>query len=976
MKKLVLLVLALWGMVTSVGAQTDVSRYFLSNYGFDENFDYTAGQTFAVAQEILSIDGWTQGFSHNYTITGVYEFGFQGTFNGATVPSVGYDGEAGGGLVLSTGWETDFPYTQEVTLPAGTYTINVPTYNGCDVTEGTSLLAWIPDGGTTVSSSVASYTANDWTLDKISFTLTRATKGQIRIGFKAASYGSANSAKLVIDYVQIMGSNMTVDKTTLADDLETANSYYSSNGVGASDFKTLIDAAQTVYDDASATAYEILDAQYELETAVMTFRLANATEGSGTGLEVTSTNRYVPTGATSALMRAEFSGDDIIEQGVCWSTSHNPTVLDNRTTKYYNVNGNMYHPTGLTPATVYYLRPYVIDNSYNVAYGDEVKIVTLSTGTCKGTWNEGAPDDDANTRCRNAISNAISYVNEWTGVKGFTLSGNYGSSTQTADCSYGGYMRIGPNASYQATGTVLHETGHGVGVGTTTRWSSCSDTRASTSYGKWLGREANKMLQFLENKEGNSDCYFTGDGTHGWGNNATYDWFINGADKDKGSAIQYIGCSCLLYALFVDGLCPTTSYYNGVGGYTYNFDSEKKYYLMSKDSFCGLGDGLLYYSASTLKWQSYLSTGSVDDAAAWYMEYDPSTGCYKFKNASTSAYLTVSSNSAFQLMPDRTDVIIGNDPNGITTHGYWLTWYNSGNKSLAATTTGGTSAATFDYSDAATKQQWIIISEDELQDYVDAISAEEARWKDVTADVGFVNPNFDTESDFQTTNLSTGTTSHINCEGWTTTCTAEYGASAVFAVGSEYTLNGQNVPSVNANGEASGGMLGISQGWSIDSKYSQTVQLPAGTYRFGYAVYNKANTTAFTNHCGYQIGSGSIVYDNSVSSVEVGSWVERTMYSFTITETSDVTFYVGMQAANTTSTNNPFLFFDYVKLESCVLAGDVNGDGIVSLADLTSLVNVLSGDTEGYDLDAADVNGDGDIDINDVEALVDLLMGN
>ena len=60
----------------------------------------------------------------NYTITGVYEFGFKGTFNGGTVPEKGYDGEAGGGLALSTGWSENMAYYQTVTLPAGNYTIS------------------------------------------------------------------------------------------------------------------------------------------------------------------------------------------------------------------------------------------------------------------------------------------------------------------------------------------------------------------------------------------------------------------------------------------------------------------------------------------------------------------------------------------------------------------------------------------------------------------------------------------------------------------------------------------------------------------------------------------------------------------------------------------------------------------------------------------------------------------------------------
>lgn len=88
-------------------AQTDVSKYYLTNYGFDSDFNYPASGSANVAQEINDIPGWTPDLSADYTITGVYEFGFKGKYNGATVPATGYDGESGGGLALSTGWEQD-----------------------------------------------------------------------------------------------------------------------------------------------------------------------------------------------------------------------------------------------------------------------------------------------------------------------------------------------------------------------------------------------------------------------------------------------------------------------------------------------------------------------------------------------------------------------------------------------------------------------------------------------------------------------------------------------------------------------------------------------------------------------------------------------------------------------------------------------------------------------------------------------------
>ena len=144
MKKIFLTLFMFTMAFTWTAAQTDVTKFFLKNYSFDSNYNYTAGQTQTVAQEILEIPEWTQGFTVDYTITGIYEFGFKGTFNNGVVPSAGYDGEAGGGLALSTGWGQEFYYTQEVTLPAGIYVLSAPTYNGFTATGGTSRRMGIP----------------------------------------------------------------------------------------------------------------------------------------------------------------------------------------------------------------------------------------------------------------------------------------------------------------------------------------------------------------------------------------------------------------------------------------------------------------------------------------------------------------------------------------------------------------------------------------------------------------------------------------------------------------------------------------------------------------------------------------------------------------------------------------------------------------------------------------------------------------
>ena len=58
-----------------------------------------------------------------------------------------------------------------------------------------------------------------------------------------------------------------------------------------------------------------------------------------------------------------------------------------------------------------------------------------------------------------------------------------------------------------------------------------------------------------------------------------------------------------------------------------------------------------------------------------------------------------------------------------------------------------------------------------------------------------------------------------------------------------------------------------------------------------------------------------------------------------------------------------------------LLLGDVNGDKQISIADVTSLVNIVLGKTTTYNTKVADVNGDGVISIADVTALVNIILG-
>ena len=56
--------------------------------------------------------------------------------------------------------------------------------------------------------------------------------------------------------------------------------------------------------------------------------------------------------------------------------------------------------------------------------------------------------------------------------------------------------------------------------------------------------------------------------------------------------------------------------------------------------------------------------------------------------------------------------------------------------------------------------------------------------------------------------------------------------------------------------------------------------------------------------------------------------------------------------------------------------GDVNGDGVVNVTDVTMLVNhILGMEDEGFNVENADVTRDGDVTVTDVTALVNLILG-
>lgn len=206
-KKSTLLSLACLCAASMMAASEDVTSQYLTNYQFDgPDYTWNKDASSQINEQAGTVAGWTFSKLPEWYAVGTAEYGSGIKTKGqGVIPSAGYEGSAGGCITFATAWGGEIYATQQVTLPKGTYTLYAPTYseNASGGTAGTSLLAWLPEGGDAVSSNMT-YENKTWKLDKITFRIAKETTGQIRIGYTNAAGGSGATAKPCIDYLQIM----------------------------------------------------------------------------------------------------------------------------------------------------------------------------------------------------------------------------------------------------------------------------------------------------------------------------------------------------------------------------------------------------------------------------------------------------------------------------------------------------------------------------------------------------------------------------------------------------------------------------------------------------------------------------------------------------------------------------------------------------------------------------------------------------
>ena len=235
--KLFMAAFALTFGVRTASAQTDVTATYLTNADFsqgtpiDNNVctygkDMTTNNTTYYGAQ--PIDGWTNasvgetdsGYDNSKLAGALFAYGSTPWLagSGTSAPATDPDGNAGNAAGLCAVWGGSVQYTQDVTLPAGSYTIrfkvyNATTNNGSGKFITTNLFGFVPNGGTAYFAPNKTFAIGQWSTVAVTFNLTAETAGKISMGFVGPS-GNANMPHLFVDHVKILENKYYINETS------------------------------------------------------------------------------------------------------------------------------------------------------------------------------------------------------------------------------------------------------------------------------------------------------------------------------------------------------------------------------------------------------------------------------------------------------------------------------------------------------------------------------------------------------------------------------------------------------------------------------------------------------------------------------------------------------------------------------------------------------------------------------------------
>ena len=217
---------------------TDFSAFFITNphFSLDEpitdgicTYDYDmvdpngANGRQVEHYGMQPVQGWeASNMNENARASGVFAIGSDAWLGGAAFPppTAMSDGSTEGKLLgFVSVWSATSQYTQQVTIPDGTYTLTISYYNGGGTGAiAKNLMGFVTNDGIEYLCEETTFAQNSWQTMTVKFTLDEPTSGYFSVGYQATNNGSGSMPHLFIDGISLryVGTGIDFDPSLLA----------------------------------------------------------------------------------------------------------------------------------------------------------------------------------------------------------------------------------------------------------------------------------------------------------------------------------------------------------------------------------------------------------------------------------------------------------------------------------------------------------------------------------------------------------------------------------------------------------------------------------------------------------------------------------------------------------------------------------------------------------------------------------------
>ncbi len=583
------------------------------------------------------------------------------------------------------------------------------------------------------------------------------------------------------------------------------------------------------------------------------------------GAEVTS---ITTTTATSGGTVSSDGGSMVTARGVCWSTTENPTISNNKTSDGTGTGSFTSSITGLSQSNSYYVRAYAT-NSIGTSYGNNIIFHTPFSPMVTTT-----------------IATSISSTTAISGGD-IILDGGAIVTARGVCWSKNIYPTINNSKTSDGTGAGTFTSSiTGLVENTTYHYRAYATNSVGTSYGTDLTLTTSIVYPTVTTTTATSVS------TSGAISGGTI-------SSDGGTTVSARG---ICWSTSANPTISNSKTTDGAGIGTYT------------SSITGLAANTTYH------YRAYASNSSGTSYG--------SDLTFTTQTSIVAPTLTTKAVSSITVSTAISGGTITSDGNAtVTTRG--VCWSTAANPTISdIKTIDGTGIGTYTSSITGLKAGTTYHVRAYATNSVNTSYGEDLTFTtlptptndvDVT-NTNLTNPGFDISCNYlynaTAANLAAanGTANDLTVTGWTMTANS-WTAAAAFECGYTGKLNNSTVPALASDGKSTGsgvGVLGVNAGWGGKAIYYQSVTLPAGKYKIIYTACNSSSSPAAISKVGWTTSATDSIL-STVTSFPQNVWMNDTI-PFTLTATTSGSILVGMQSQNTSSGSNGKIFFDYIKL--------------------------------------------------------------